>query len=153
MSSFIYQQGLHQIGANGTFAIEQECNNGFIKLALFTDAYAPDPVNDKFFSDISANEASGTGYTQGGMQYANGDIDVRRDDPNLADQIMFLNPITWVTSTIVAAYAVTYFNRGGVPTQSDLLFCWDFGGSRVTSSRDFVVSWKDQIAHTFGPCP
>jgi len=38
-----------------------------IKCALFTSSYTPDIDNDVYFSDISANEVVGTGYTSLGV--------------------------------------------------------------------------------------
>lgn len=44
--------------------------NDSIKMALLTSSYTPNLGTDAFWSAVSANEASGTGYTTGGIALA-----------------------------------------------------------------------------------
>ena len=152
MASFAYQNGLHEIGASGLLDIVAQNDLGNIKLALATDAYIPDQVAHQFYSDLTNEVISGGGYVAGGMAYTASSITVNRDDGILSDLIKAAIAVNWPASTITAAYAITYYDTGS-PSSSPLLFLGDFGGSRISNSTDFVVSWANDILHTFGPCP
>jgi len=46
---------------------EVDLNDGNVKVALLVNTYTPDYDLHDYFNDVSANEASGTGYTAGGQ--------------------------------------------------------------------------------------
>lgn len=163
MSSFIYQKGLHKLGAGGAFDIEAACLADEIYLLLLDSTYPADDAsraNHSNYSDIVAGGweiATGGGYTRGdatnpgGKLYTNGTVEVHRNDPEFQDRVEMQSPVIWSASTISAAYAATYHWTGDATT-SAMLFLWDFGGVRVTNSRDFTVAWLDTFAWTLGPC-
>ena len=164
MSSFIYQQGQHLLGGRGGLDIQTANANDEIYLGLMSSSYPADDshrVADQYYSDIldgsyelntAGGYVGGDSSNAGGQLFDNGSIKVVREDITFSDHIEFTLPVIWGLSTLTAAYAFTYRWTGDAST-SDLLFLWDFGGTRVTNNRDFVVSWLDTIAHTFGPCP
>lgn len=60
-ANFIYHPGLQAL-LNGTIDLLTDT----IKAALLDDGHVPDR-DDEFFSDVSADEVSATGYTAGGF--------------------------------------------------------------------------------------
>jgi len=103
-----------------------------IKIALITDAVAPNQDTHDYWNDLSANEiASGNGYTTGGytllskaLTYDAGTNEVRLDcaDP----QWLFDASKTF-------RYAVVYKDTGSAAT-SPLMGYGDFGGNEATSN-------------------
>lgn len=94
---------------------------GTLKVTLLNNHTAA--RTDQFYSDISADEFSGTGYTAGG--YALDTVTVTQDDTgnggayiDFADEV-----ITGLTGTFDAA--AIYFDTG-TPTTSRLLCYFDF---------------------------
>jgi|ERR1700733_1317548 len=61
-SSFIYTKAKNSV-LNGSFNFASDT----LKFMLLTSSYTPSQDNDGVYSDISANEVSGTGYTAGGV--------------------------------------------------------------------------------------
>jgi hypothetical protein len=107
------------------------------KAALITDSATPDFTAHDFWSDLEANEVSGTGYTAGGnvltsteLTLSGGVLTYDAADP------------TWPTSTITNAMAaVGYFDRGGATTADELVFLSDFVTAASSSSGTFTVQW------------
>lgn len=107
-----------------------------IKTALLTATHAFNADNN-FWSDISANEVSGTGYTAGGATLAS--KTVTQDDTN--DRAAFdAADVTWASSTITARYAAVYKDTG-VTTTSALICCFDFATNQSSSNGDFTIQW------------
>lgn len=106
-----------------------------IKVALLTSSYTPAQATDAYWSDISANEASGTGYTAGGATLASKTI-VSATNVTTLDAA----DVTWSTSTITARYAVVYESTG-TPTTSALIAYVDFGADVSSSGGDFKITW------------
>ena len=89
-----------------------------IKVALMNNSHTFTAGNS-VWSDVSANEASGTNYTSGGATLANKAVTVGATTKWDADDA------TWGTSTITAYHAVVYD-----PTNTNSLVCsFDFGGA------------------------
>jgi hypothetical protein len=119
--------------ANGTFDLDTQT----FKMALCTDAQAlaatfAGSSTDCRYADLTAEVASGGGYTTGGKTLtptwtqATGTITFDCDDQ------------AWTSSTITAKYAVIYADN----TNDDLLcFCeLDTGGSVSTVSGTLTVT-------------
>lgn len=110
-----------------------------IKCALLTSSYSPDIDNNKFFSDVNANESSGTNYTAGGMTMAS--ITITEDDVNNYGVFGAAN-VSWPTSTIAnARYAVIYKSTGSAST-SPLMCVIDFGSTQSSSGSTFTIQWN-----------
>jgi hypothetical protein len=109
-----------------------------IKVALLTNAHTTDIDAQQYFSDISANEASGTGYTAGGQLLSN--KSVVKNDTN--DQGVFdADDTTWAASTITARYAVIYKDTGTAAT-SPLIAIVDFTSDQASTANSFTIQWS-----------
>lgn len=105
----------------------------FIKVALLTSGYTPNQGTDHVFSDVSANETSGTGYVAGGML-------ISSPSANLAAHVLTLDAadIVWTVSTITARYAVIY----DTTVANKLLGYVDFGANVSSSGASFTIVWN-----------
>lgn len=122
-----YSQGLVALGKGLV-----DLTTGPIKVALFTASYVPDQNVDAVWTDISANEASGTGYSTGGMAitgvgwaYDAGPGVVKLT----CDQIVF------PTVTLSFRYTVVYASGGTVP----LLGFHDHGSTQSPAAEDVAL--------------
>ena len=106
-----------------------------IRVALLTSSYTINKDHNTW-SDVSANEVSGTGYTAGGATLAN--KSVAQDNTN--DEATFdADDVTWSSSTITARYAVLYDDT---LTNDDLIAVFDFGSDQSSSSGDFTLQFS-----------
>jgi hypothetical protein len=119
------------------FNKEIDWDTDTIKVALVTSSYTPDQDAHDYWNDVSANEASGTGYTAGGatlasktQAYTSG-TNVTKFDA--AD-------VSWPTSTVTARYAVVYLDTGSGAT-SPLIAYVDFGSNQSSSAGTFSIVW------------
>lgn len=115
-----------------------------IKCALLqgisgTHPYTPS-LSHVFFSDVSASEITGVGYTSGGKLLTNKTITGKKFDAD--------NP-QWLNSTITYAYAVFYIDSGN-PATSKLIVLADLGGekSKVNATAEIEINSSGLI--TFG---
>jgi uncharacterized protein (DUF1684 family) len=83
----------------------------------------------------TTNEASGTGYSAGGLALTNTAVSV-------ADNIAFVDfsDVTFSTATITAAAALIYNTTvAGTPAVVVL----DFGGDKTSTNGDFTIQFPD----------
>ena len=110
-----------------------------IKVALMGSAYTPSQGSDQFFNDISADEASGSGYTAGGETLANATLTY--DSANSRVTLDGDN-VVWDPSTITARYAVIY-RDGATPGTDDFLIGYgDAGSDQTSSGSPFTIEWN-----------
>lgn len=110
-----------------------------IKLALVTSAYTPDIDAHDFWDDVSANEATGTGYTAGGATFASktGAV-VAASDLAKFDAA----DVAWtISSALSARYAVLYKSTGTGAT-SPLIGYVDFGSTYSLASGTLTIVWS-----------
>lgn len=103
--------------------------------ALIEDTATPDFNAHDFWSDLEANECSGTGYTAGGATLTSTEITIATGvlTYDAADS-------AWTTSTIPDAMAeVGYFDRGGATTADELMFLSDFVTPASSSGGTFTI--------------
>ncbi len=106
-----------------------------IKCALLTNAYTFDADHD-VWTDVSANEVSGTGYTAGGKDLTS--LSVTQDDTD--DEGVFdAADVTWSNSTITARFAILYDDT---LAGDDLVCCIDFGSDKSSSAGPFTIQWN-----------
>lgn len=108
-----------------------------IKLALLTSAYTPDIDAHVNFSDVSANEVSGTGYAAGGASLAN--KTVTQDNTGNAG-VFDADDVSWPGSTITARYGILYKSTG-TPSTSPLIGYIDFVTNKISTGDTFTVQW------------
>jgi hypothetical protein len=106
-------------------------------VGLVLDAYTPNFNTDDFRNDLTANEASGTGYTAGGQVITATEI-------TLSGGVLTYdaNDVTWAASTIANAMAAYgQIKRGGADTADELIWLSDFVSAASSSSGNFIVQW------------
>jgi hypothetical protein len=108
-----------------------------IKVALLGSGYTPNIDTNIFWSDVSANEVTGTGYTSGGATMAG--KTVTQDDTD-NEGVFDGSDTSWASSTITARYAVIYKSTGVAGT-SPLIAYIDFEADKSSLSEAFTVSW------------
>ena len=105
-----------------------------IKVALMDDNHSFS-ADDNTWSDVSANEISGTGYTAGGETLSN--QSVTQDDTN--DKAVFdADDVSWSNATFTAYHAVLYDDS---LTNDDLICSIDFGEGKSVSNGTFTIQW------------
>ncbi len=107
----------------------------FTGLAL--DSLTPDFNAHDFRNDITANEASGTGYTAGGAVNTATEV-------TLSGGVLTFDSadVSWSASTIANAMAAFgYFKLGGADTADPLMWLSDFVTAASSSAGLFTVQW------------
>lgn len=128
MASLVYNSALFN-----SFSDNLDWDGGTTKIALMTSAYVPNKDTDVGWDDISANEASGAGYSSGGATVV---VTVTQDNAN--DEIVINFPAaSWSGSTITARGAVYY--RSSI-TPKQLLAYIDFGSDVSSTGGTFAVT-------------
>ena len=125
-------QRLAQYNGNGI-----DFDTDTIKVALFTNSYVPDATTDEFFSDISANEVTGDGYTAGGETLTTKTVTVNGTGVVTFDA----DDVIWfegATGFINARFPVFYKDTGN-PATSPLFVFHDFTVDRDNDDNDLQL--------------
>jgi len=109
-----------------------------LSVAMITDSATPDFDVHDFWSDLEANEVSGTGYSAGGATLTGTEV------TNTGGLTTYdATDVTWASSTISSAMAaVGYFDRGGATTADELMFLSDFVTAAASSGGTFTIEWS-----------
>ena len=128
---------LYGLGFQNFFDGSEDWLADTIKVALLSSAYTPNQDTHEFWSDVSANEVTGTGYTAGGQA-----LGTKTATYDAATNTIKLDAadVTWAASTITARYAVVYKDTG-VATTSPLVAYVDFVTDQSSNSGDFTLTW------------
>lgn len=108
-----------------------------IKVGLLTPSYPVSQDTHQFWSDVQANEISGTGYVSGGTTLtgrAIGAVIPPHTVPLLA------SATNWPNASFTAHYAVIYKDTGNA-NQSPLMGWVDFGSDQSVSAGTFIIQW------------
>ena len=119
--------------------IETPGGNG-VKAAVVTGVYTLDQNLHDFFSDVSANEVSGTGYTAGGNVLNTGTVTVSGAGLVTVD---LADPATWTQNAAGFSNGrrVIIYHDTGVTTTSRLIAVSDnFGADKGNVDGDFTVT-------------
>jgi hypothetical protein len=116
---------------------EVDFDSDTIKVALLTSAYTPNQDTHDYFNDVSANEVTGTGYTQGGITLSS---KTATYDSGTNVIVLDAADVTWSSSTITARYAVVYDSTGTAST-SALIGYVDFGSDQSSTNGNFTITW------------
>jgi len=103
-----------------------------MNVALMGSGFTFDQDLPESWADVSASEATGVGYTAGGVQIANRSVTL--DLPSNETRLMG-DPVQWVNSTIVARGAVIFAAAGPV------LGYIDFVTDRSSENGLFRIEW------------
>lgn len=109
-------------------------------VALLGSGYTPSVNSDDTWSDISANEISGTGYTAGGSALAG--VTVTRSGGTVTFDA---NDVSWTSSTLTAKYAVIAKKAGGSLAGTDLLLAYvelETGSTVSTTNGTLAITWN-----------
>ena len=113
-----------QVGQyNGGHAVDFDTDT--LKLALLTSSYVPDQALDEFFSGISANEVSGTGYTAGGIALTGGAVSISGHILTL--DFADLTTIAQDAAGFANARIAVIYKDTGTPATSPLVYYHDQG--------------------------
>ena len=100
-----------------------------LKAVLLSSDYTIDLENDEDYSDISASEVTGTGYTTGGKALTN----VVKSTPT--GKVMYdCDDVQWTTITVSARYMAIYDDTH---TSNALISLIDFGEVKTASGGTF----------------
>lgn len=127
MSSGVYLATFKK-ATDGTRAINFASDT--FKAILLTNSYSPDFTLDSVYSDISANEAVGTGYSSGGQALTG----VSWTTTGGLNKFTSDSP-AWTTSSITARFCVIY----DTSASNALICCMDFGGDMRSVAATFTV--------------
>ena len=127
-------QGVHNFtsGSGGGTTTSTGSGNTF-KIALFTSSASLGAGTTAY---STSNEASGTGYTAGGISLTNVTPPTSCTTPLLdfADS-------TWSSSSITARGALIYNSSTTAGSANRAVLVLDFGSDKASSSGDFTVSF------------
>lgn len=111
-----------------------------INCALLTSAYTPDIDAHHYWTDVSASEVAGTGYTAGGLALSAG-ASISADD-GTDRGVWDANDLSWSSATLSnLRYAVLYKDTGDAAT-SPLIAYQNFGEEKTITNGTFSVSWS-----------
>jgi len=107
-----------------------------IYIALLDSSYTADFDTDQFWSDVSSNEITGTGYTAGGYELVNKTFTYDAG----TGLWTFTNTVdpSWSTATFTCRNAVMYDNSG-TPSTSPLLTCAAFSADQTCTAETFTL--------------
>jgi hypothetical protein len=130
MASLIYNSAVDDM-ARGAIDFDADT----FKVLLVTSSYTPNKDTHDKRDDVT-NEASGTGYTAGGVTSA---CTVTKDTANDRVTLQFAS-VSWASSTITARGAVIYKSRGGASSADELVAYNDFGADVSTTAGTFSIA-------------
>jgi hypothetical protein len=130
MASLIYNSAIDEM-ARGAIDFDTDT----FKALLVTSTYSPNKDTHDKRDDVT-NEATGTGYTAGGVTTA---CTVTKDTANDRVTLSFA-AVSWSTSTITARALVIYKSRGGASSADELVAYNDFGSDVSSSGGTFSVA-------------
>lgn len=130
---FMYEQAA-LAWANGGIDFDTDS----FRMVLVGAGYTPDQLADDAWSDISANEISGTGYTANGVALA-----VTTSSPS--DRVIQIDcdDQSWSSSTLTAAYAVIVrdADSNGSLAGTDIpVFCCELEDGGTVSTTNGTLS-------------
>ena len=129
MASLIYNSAIDDM-ARGAIDFDTDS----FKAMLVTSTYAPNKDTDDKRNDVT-NEATGTGYTAGGVACV---CTVTKDTANDKVTLSFA-AVSWATSTITARALVIYKSTGTASTDN-LVAYNDFGSDVSSTGGTFSVA-------------
>ena len=130
MASLIYNSAVDDM-ARGAIDFDTDT----FRVMLVTSSYTPNKDTHDKRDDVT-NEASGTGYTSGGVTSA---CTVTKDTANDKVTLQFAS-VSWASSTITARGAVIYKSRGGASSADELVAYNDFGADVSTTAGTFSIA-------------
>jgi len=115
--------------------LNKECDMeaDVIRVALMATGHSASTVANNVWTDVSANEITGTGYTASGTALAGKAV------TQAATTKFDGTDTSWTDATFSAYYAVLWDDT--VATD-DLICSFDFGGAKTVSAGTFTIVWS-----------
>lgn len=110
---------------------EVDLEGDTIRVALLNNSHSFSATANTW-SDVSANEISGTGYT------ANGEALASKAVTQAATTKFDAADLTWSSASFTAYHAVIYDDT---LAGDDLIASIDFGGAQTVTSANFTIQW------------
>lgn len=128
VSASWYRYGLQYMSACAKVAWTTDT----IRVALGASTYTPNTASHQFWSDVSANEVTGTGYTASGVAASAKTV-------SISGSVIILDAddVSWVNSSIAARYAWIFGSASNL-----LLGLTDFGQTGTTLNGTFQITWS-----------
>lgn len=126
MTSGIYNQAKYDLMTKAT-----NLSSDTIKVALMTDTHSFDPTHTNW-TDVSANEITGTGYTTGGATLTGKSV------TKAATTFWDATDATWTSATFTAYHAIIY----DTSNSNNLIASIDFSGIQSVSAGTFTIQWN-----------
>ena len=133
-SSLIYDSFLNDIA---TGAINLSTDTFYVMLV---NGYTPTKGTDAKRSNVT-NEASGTGYTAGGVATT---ATLAENTTSNQETVTFGN-VSFANATITATGAVIYKSRGGAASADNLVCYVDFGQAVSSTAAAFAVTFSSPL--------
>ena len=111
-----------------------------VKVALLSSSYTPDQDAHTTFNDVATYEISGEGYTTGGIELTNKQVQY---DPDNNQVVFTANSASWTNATFTARYAVIYVDKGTQATDKPLIAYVDFQGEKSCENSEFTLEWPN----------
>jgi len=127
MADTIFNSWLENHG-DGTMDMDSDT----FKAALLDDGYTID-ATDVQWSEVSANEVSGTGYTAGGKALTG--VTWTQTDGTLTFDA---DDVAWTGATFTARYMVIYDDTA---TNDEMVCVMDFGSNQTVTASTFTYSF------------
>lgn len=108
--------------------------NDTIKGMLLTSSHTTSITADIYIDDVSANEASGTGYSAGGFT-----VDGLSKDVSTATTKYDATDETLSTATVTARY-IAWYKDTGTPGTSPIISIEDLGADKTSTAGDWVYT-------------
>ena len=112
--------------------------NDTINVAILSSAATINQDTNQFWSDLNANEVTGTGYSAGGVALGTKTLtyDAASNTVRLKAADTVWNPVTFTNGR----YGIIYKSTGTAST-SHLMGWVDFGANQSPSAVSFTISW------------
>lgn len=110
---------------------ETDMEGDTIRVALLDNSHSFTATHNTW-SQVSANEISGTGYTANGEALANKAVTQASTTKFDADDT------SWTTASFTAYHAVLYDDT---MTNDDLICSFDLGGAQTVTAATFTLQW------------
>lgn len=133
MASFLYN-GMVAAAAKGEIDFE----NDSFKALLVTASYTPS--NAHVYRSSITNEASGTGYTAGGVAVTQA---VTQDDPNNRVDVDF-DPVQYDNVTLTCRAMVIYKDTGSAATDTLVAYV-DLGSDKSPAGVNLLVTLSSPL--------
>lgn len=142
----VYTAPLQYIFAGGVI----NWGSANIRCVLLSNSYTPNENSDSTWSNISAYQVTGTGYTAGGVVVSSPLVQALAGTVTVSGSIP-----TWSGTTLTAAYAALVLSSGGAsPAAGDPILAYvplvSGGGTISTSAQSLTISGYS-IAITHSP--